>query len=45
MRQWIEKLNAYIRMNEKRILQSKGIVSSQKADAVMRGEYKRYKSG
>jgi hypothetical protein len=45
MRQWIEKLNAYIRMNEKRILQSKGVVSSQKAEAVMRDAYKRYKSG
>ena len=45
MRQWIEKLNSYIRMNEKLVLQSKGIVSGKKAEAVMRDEYKRYKQG
>jgi len=44
MAQWIQKLNAFIRLNDKLVLQSKGTVSRTEAEQIMRDAYAQFKN-
>ena len=43
MSQWVEKLDAFLRFNEKEVLQHKGSVSRQDMEAKVREELEKYK--
>lgn len=43
MRQWIDKLNQFIRVNDKLVLQSKGTISAKDAEQLMRDAYNQFK--
>lgn len=43
MKDWIVKLNAFLSLNEKQILDNAGLVSHEVAEALALGEYEKYK--
>ena len=44
MRDWREKLDAFLRFNEQEILKDKGSVSMEIAQQLARGEYEKFSS-
>lgn len=43
MQQWVNKLDEFLRFNEKEVLQHKGKVSRQGMEAKVRAELQRYR--
>jgi len=43
MKDWVKKLNAFLRFNERKILQDNGKISHEVAVALAEGEYEKYR--